>query len=356
MSRVLKFDLLIPIFILIFFSLTTLVSLDFALFRNQLIFTFLGLIVFFTLSLIDYRVLKKLASPILIFSLIALYLVLLIGIEARGATRWLAIGGLRLQLSEILKPFLLVSFASFLIRQKLFFMAFLATLVVIGLVVLPIFFQPDLGNTLVYIFTAVIIFIFYGVPIIWFMAPTLVLAIASPILWQILRDYQRERIISFINPTLDPQGTSYNLIQSVIAIGGGQFFGRGLGHGTQSLLKFLPERHTDFIFSTIAENFGFVGAVIVIAAFVFLLFRIYDALNKVDDQFGKLICGGVFSFLLVHFIINIGGNLGVLPITGITLPLVSYGGSSLLSTFILLGLVSSIANLTARSPQVLEIR
>lgn len=358
MSRIFRLDLLAPVFVLIFFSLTTLISLDFTLFRNQLIFTFLGLIAFTLFSLIDYRALKQFMMPILIFSVIILYVVLVVGIEARGAARWLELGGLRIQMSEILKPFLLISLSSFLIsgEGKISWWRFFMALLVMGIIVLPIFLQPDLGNAVIYLFSSALIFVFFGIPLLWLAIPTIFLVLISPLFWKVLHDYQKLRIMSFLNPTSDPLGSSYNLMQSMIAIGGGEFFGRGLGSGTQSLLKFLPERHTDFIFATIAENFGFVGALLVLGTFVFLLIRIYDISRHCDDSFAKILSGGAFFILLVHIIINIGGNVGLLPITGITLPLVSYGGSSLLSTFILLGIVNSIASIEQKDPKVLEIR
>lgn len=358
MSRIFRLDLLAPVFILIFFSLTTLVSLDFTLFRNQLIFTFLGLIAFTLFSLIDYRALKQFMTPILVFSVIILYVVLAVGIEARGAARWLELGGLRIQISEILKPFLLVSLSSFLIsgEGKISLWRFFMTILIIGIVVLPIFLQPDLGNTIIYLLASTLVFIFFGISLLWLVIPTIFLFLLSPLLWKVLHDYQRARILSFLNPGSDPLGSSYNLIQSVIAVGGGQFFGRGLGHGTQSLLKFLPERHTDFIFASIAENFGFVGTVVILGASVFILSKIYQVLRDSDDPFAKVFCAGSFSILLAHIVINIGGNIGLLPITGITLPLVSYGGSSLVSIFILLGIINSIASTEQKEPKTLEIR
>lgn len=356
MTRVINFELLFPVLVLILLSLTTLLSLSHDLFVNQLIFTLIGFFAFIIFSLLDYKRLKKFSLWIFAISVAALFVILFLGIEVRGATRWLDIIGFRFQLSEILKPFLLVSLAAFLSERKLYFSTFLLTLVLLGVVSLPIFLQPDLGNTLIYLLTCVFLLLFYGIPLSWFILPGGVLVIILPLLWHILRDYQKLRLVSFINPKTDPLGVSYNLIQAVIAVGGGGLIGRGLGHGTQSLLEFLPERHTDFIFATIAENFGFLGAVLLLSAFAFLLFKTYKIIIEAEDSFAALLGAGAFFLIAFQVFINIGGNIGILPITGVTLPLVSYGGSSLLSTFILLGILNSITRTFRKRPQILEIR
>lgn len=350
-------ELLSPILILLLVSLTTLLGLDKALFQNQLVFIVLGLLAFFAFSTLDYRFLKSFMLPFFVVSVMLLLLLIFFGTEARGAVRWFSFFQFRIQVSEVLKPFLLISFASFLTRNegRITLATFLLSLLFISIVSLPVFLQPDLGNTLVYMLVPFMMLIFFGTPVRWFGILALILLTLSPLLWQVLRDYQRERVLSFLHPTADPLGSSYNLIQAVIAVGSGQFFGRGLGHGTQSQLKFLPERHTDFIFASISENFGFIGGSLVLASFVFLLFRIYKIVREGEDSFGVLFSVGAFSLLLIHMFINVGMNVGILPITGITLPLVSYGGSSLLSTCILLGIINSIGRGRAFR-KTLEIR
>lgn len=356
MTKIWNTGLLFPALVIIAISLTTLLSLDENLFINQSIFIIIGLFAFALFSLIDYKILKSFSLPILIISIAALFLVLVLGTEVRGAVRWFDFAGTRLQISEVLKPFLIIALAGFLSNRRLTFNTFLVSLLLIGFVSLPVFLQPDLGNTLIYILTGIILLLFYGMPLSYFLLPSVLGLLILPVIWNVLREYQKTRLISFLNPEKDPLGASYNLIQAVIAVGGGELIGRGLGHGTQSQLKFLPERHTDFIFAVIAENFGFLGAVLLVAAFVFLLFKIYKIVKESDDSFGKLFGAGAFGLLITQLFLNIGGNTGILPITGITLPLVSYGGSSLVSTFILLGILNSIAASITKRPRILEIR
>jgi rod shape determining protein RodA len=217
-----------------------------------------------------------------------------------------------------------------------------------------IFLQPDLGNALIYIIVTVLTLLFFGFPFRLFFTGVILFLASLPIGWNFLHDYQKQRILTFLHPT-DPLGSSYNAIQSSIAIGAGMLVGRGFGQGTQSGLKFLPERHTDFIFATLAEELGFIGAVVVLLCFAFILFRIFIIFSRSEDPFCKLFLGVAFFLILSQFFINIAMNAGFLPIVGISLPFVSYGGSSLLSNFILLGLVSSVGrNVVSRS--VLEIR
>lgn len=358
MTRILNLELLFPALILVAISLTTLLTLDRTLFLNQLLFTGLGLLAFMIFSWVDYRIFKNLMLPIFIVSIISLFIVLIIGTQVRGAIRWFDLFSFRIQISEILKPFLILTFSSFLTSRegKITFPIFLLSLVFIGIVLWPILLQPDLGNTLIYTFTSILMLIIYGIPLSWFAIPGVTLLIFSPIIWHFLHDYQKQRVLSFLNPAIDPQGASYNLIQSVITVGGGGLFGRGLGHGTQSQLKFLPERHTDFIFATIAENLGFLGTMLIVATFIFLLFKIYKLIKETEDTYAKVFSIGAFLLILLQAFINIGGNIGIIPITGITLPLLSYGGSSLLSTFILLGILNSISQGAGKPHKTLEIR
>lgn len=357
MRRIFNFELLFPVFILVAISLTALLALDRGLFHNQLLFIFLGFLAFIVFSFVDYRPLRNFMLPIFLVSVILLFLLLIFGVEVRGAVRWMGLTSLKIQISEILKPFLLIAYASFLTRRgnRISFTTFIWSLLLVGVVIIPIFIQPDLGNTLIYVLAAFLILIFYGMPFWWLGITGIGLFALAPILWQFLLEYQKLRILTFLNPNFDPLGSSYNLIQAVIAVGSGQLIGRGLGYGTQSQLKFLPERHTDFIFATISENFGFIGAVLLLIAFTFLLLKIYKVTRETDDSFGALLGAGVFSLIFLQVFINIGGNIGILPITGITLPLVSYGGSSLLSTFILLGVLNSVSQ-DAKKHKTLEIR
>ena len=218
-----------------------------------------------------------------------------------------------------------------------------------------IYLQPDLGNALLYAGVILLTLIAFGFPIIWFFGGLLMSSFMTPVIWFLLHDYQKQRLLTFINPSKDPLGTSYNAIQSIIAVGSGMIFGKGLNEGTQSMLRFLPERHTDFIFAALSESFGFIGSLIVVICFIFLLKRIYSIFSSLEDPFCKTFILAAFFLILIQMFVNIGMNIGIIPIVGITLPFVSYGGSSLLSNFILLGLITSVQN-EMRREETLEIR
>lgn len=181
-----------------------------------------------------------------------------------------------------------------------------------------------------------------GLPLLYLLGTFIIFGILMPVFWFILKDYQKARLISFLNPYTDPIGAGYNSIQSMIALGSGQLSGLGLGRGPQSHLLFLPEYHTDFVFASLGEELGFFGGLLVIIFYFILLGKILKTASTTQDDFGKLLIVGIFAQLFIQVFINIGMNLGLLPITGITLPLVSYGGSSIISTFIDLGLVAAV--------------
>lgn len=348
--------LLAPVALLLVISLTTLLSLGQDLFFNQLLTLTLSLAAFFIFSQLPFDTLKRLSLPIYILSIILLIVVLVIGFEAKGATRWISLFGMSVQPSEVLKPFLSVSFATLLAnRSNTSFRSFISSLLLLLPIFLLIALQPDLGNALIYAGVIGIVLLVYGFPFKWFALLAVPFIFASPFLWNALHEYQQQRLLTFINPTSDPLGSSYNIIQAMIAVGSGMFLGKGLSQGSQSSLLFLPERHTDFIFATISEGMGFVGATLIIMALFFLCFRIYTIYRGTADTTEKLFAAFAFTFLLTHFFINIGMNIGLLPIVGVTLPFVSFGGSSLLSNFILLGILSSIRS-TQKNRSVLEIR
>lgn len=348
--------LITPVIALLLISLTTLFSLNVAFFKNQLVSLLFGLVVFFVFSKINIEFLKALKLPIYIFSIIFLLITFVIGVETRGAVRWIDIFGIRIQFSEVLKPFLSLALAARLSEEESpNVKSFLVNIALLLPIVILIFFQPDLGTALLYGAVGFFALSVFGFPLLWFLLLTLPAIIASPFLWVSLHDYQKQRILTFLNSSHDPLGTSYNGIQSVIAVGSGSFFGKGISEGTQSVLKFLPERHTDFIFATIAEGIGFVGTSFIIIAFIFLLWRIYILFNRSDDLFSKIFLSLAFGFLLIQGFVNMSMNMGLLPIVGITLPFVSFGGSSLLSNFIFLGLITAISANT-RNKNVLEIK
>ncbi len=358
MKRNFRLDwwLIAPVTVLVLLSLTVLFSVNAAYFRSQLVSLVVAVVAFLFFSQSDYTFFKQIEKPLYIVSLILLFIVLGIGIESHGAVRWLDIFGVRLQFSEILKPFLALVLSSFIVREstpsfKSFFLFFVLLLPVL----LFIFLQPDLGNALIYAFVAFLTIFIAGFPLFWFGVLLIPVILFSPIVWTMLHQYQRQRILTFLHPSHDPLGASYNAIQAIIAVGSGTFLGKGLSEGTQSGLKFLPEGHTDFIFATLSEGLGFIGATLVICALAFLCYRIFIIYMAAKDPFAKVFSACAFCFFLIQFFINIGMNIGFLPIVGVTLPFVSFGGSSLLSSFIFLGILSSIS-IANRNREVLEIR
>lgn len=345
-----------PALILVFISLTTLFSIDFTLFRAQLISFIVALLGFFFFSRINLAFLRQIKFLIYIGSIIFLAILFVIGIESRGATRWINLFGTSIQFSEVIKPFLAVAFSAFLAETTLSKRrSFLAAL----LLLLPVFFlivlQPDLGSGLIFAFVALFVLLVHGYPLYFFGIAAIPVVLSLPFVWTLLHDYQRQRILTLLHPSVDPLGTSYNSIQAIIAIGSGTFFGRGWFEGTQSTLRFLPERHTDFIFATIAEGIGFLGTSFVVLIFAFLCFRVYHVFANAEDQFSRLFAACCFGFFFIQGVVNIGMNIGILPVVGVTLPFVSFGGNSLVANFVFLGILTGIS-VSQKKERVLEIR
>jgi len=352
----LDFGILVPVCVLLIISLATLFSLNISFFQSQIFFLVIAVAGFLFFSQVNYKVLLLYKTPIYIISLVLLAIVLVLGIESRGAVRWIEIVGFRIQFSEVLKPFLAVSLAAFLTERKnTSFKTFVQAFAFVLPVVFLIFLQPDLGDALIYFIVALCVLIIFGFNLKYFLASIFPVIIAFPLFWHFLHDYQRQRVLTFFDPGRDPLGNSYNSIQSIIAVGSGMIVGKGFGQGTQSGLRFLPERNTDFIFATISEQLGFIGTAIMLICFVFILYRIYVIFRDSNDKFCKIFSGTVFFIFLIQIFVNIGMNIGILPIVGVTLPFVSSGGSSLLSNFIILGLLSAV-NRSLKREDVLEIK
>jgi rod shape determining protein RodA len=348
--------LIAPALILVTISLTTLLSINFSYFQAQFISLCVALLAFLFFSRINLEFLKQLTIPIYIGSLILLGIIFIIGFESRGATRWINILGTSVQFSEIIKPFLAVAFAAFLANTRHSKpKTFLLTLVLLVPIFSLIALQPDLGSGLIFAFVGLFVLLVTGFPLYLFGLSMLPLLLASPVIWTLLHEYQRQRILTLLHPSLDPLGTSYNSIQAIIAVGSGTFFGKGWFQGTQSSLRFLPERHTDFIFATLAEGIGFIGACVVVLTFAFLCYRVYLIFRDAEDQFSRIFAATAFGFFLIQGAVNIGMNVGYLPVVGVTLPFVSFGGNSLVANFIFLGILSAISSSQKRE-RVLEIR
>lgn len=309
---------------------------------QQLVFGLIGIIFFIGISNFDYRALKSLIKPLYILILVLLVFVFLIGVESHGSVRWIPLGIFNIQPSEFAKPILVLLLADFWGKKLPSWRNIFLSLTLIAPVSLLIFKQPDLGTTLTIIVLWMVMVFAARISLKKILSLVLIIGLVLPLAWLTLHNYQRARIISFLSPGSDPLGVGYNIIQSTIAVGSGQFLGRGLGQGTQSRLQFLPEFRTDFIFASISEELGLVGACLLLLIYFFISFYSYFLSQSSRDSFGYLIILGVTSILLFQTVVNIGMNIGIFPITGITLPLVSYGGSSVISTMIAFGFISSV--------------
>lgn len=337
------FSLLIPAILLVAISLATLFSIDITFFRQQFLFFFIGLFFYFLFLNIDYKFFALYTKYLYALIIIGFLTVLIFGTVVNGSKSWLVIFGIHFQIEEFLKPFYIIVVAYFLSHSR--FPNIIKYIAALG-ISLPIFFlilrQPDTGTALMYIVTFAGMLLMYSFPVYYYFISLFMILAPMPIIVQILRPYQKERLVTLINLTSDPFGSSYNAIQALISIGSGGFFGKGLGEGTQSVLRFLPERQTDFIFASISEGLGFLGGISIICLLCFMLYRIYKVSTNIHDKYPFLIVMGIFFLILVQTVTNIGMNMGMMPIIGVTLPMVSYGGSSLVTNFILLGIVSSI--------------
>lgn len=335
--------LLIPAVILSILSLVILRSVAPGQLFLQAVFLGISVLAYILVSFTDYKIFFALYLPIYLISIIFLLTPFVFGIHSRGALRWLQFGTVSLQPSELIKPFLLIAFTVAATRLKLHYL--------LGLFVLPfliIFLQPDLGTSLV-IFVGWLTVFLTKLSRRWIVILVLLSVILIPSGWFLLKSYQKDRILTYINPYSDPLGRGYHVIQSTIAVGSGQFWGRGLGHGTQSQLKFLPEHYTDFIFASLTEELGFVGGFFVIVLYTIILARIYQLSRSTSDPAAALFCLSNLALLTFQIFINTGMNMGLVPITGITLPFLSYGGSSLLSLAINFGILTSISRETTTS-------
>jgi rod shape determining protein RodA len=320
--------------------------------ERQVLYAVLGIAVMVALSRIDYTRFRDLRVTIYAAMVGSIALVLLAGTAVRGSNRWIDLPFFQFQPSELAKILLCVSLAAFVYERvrRPFGVRQTAGLLLLGLVPAGlVFLQPDLGTGIVLVAIVLAILFVAGIPWQHFAAigaAVLVLgsgayAAGSAAGVQVLEGYQQDRLTAFLHPSDDPSDASYQVNQAVIAVGSGQEVGRG-NDATQTELLFLPERHTDFIYAVIGERFGFVGSAFVVLLYAVLFWRAIRVMRIARSFYGTMIAGGVVAMLAFQVIINIGMNLGLMPVTGITLPLISYGGSSVLGTFLALGVLQSI--------------
>ncbi|NLZ74394.1 rod shape-determining protein RodA [Candidatus Falkowbacteria bacterium] len=350
-----NFDWLIlaAVILLITFSLVEIYSValgqeNFSLlnFKKQLFFAIIGIGLLFLFSFIDAYSLKSLSIYFYLFGIIILVAVLIFGSVVKGTKGWFNIGGFGLQPVEFVKFILILFLAKYfsglatkIKTSRHFLVSAFSTFVFVFLVLL----QPDFGSALILAAIWLIMIIAAGFPKKYFIIIGVAAAIIFVISWFFLfKPYQKDRILTFINPTANSLEAGYNISQAMIAVGSGGLTGKGVGFGSQSQLKFLPEAQSDFIFAVIAEELGLLGVLLILSFYSLFFFRCIAAIRRVNDDFGIYFIIGAAGLIFVQMFINIGMNMGIMPVVGLPLPFVSYGGSSLLSLLILVGVIENI--------------
>jgi rod shape determining protein RodA len=316
------------------------------LYIKQLYWLAVGLVVMCVTLTYDYRHLEKLSYPIYIISILLLLGVMFGGKMVSGSRRWLPLGPFAFQPAELAKIAIILALATYFNRRPRMEAMRLKDLIVPGvLVMIPVALiikQPDLGSGILVALVAASMILFVGVRWRTLMGCGLTLVMLSPVIWHFLKDYQRQRVLTFLDPGKDPLGAGYHILQSMIAVGSGQFWGKGFLQGTQSQLYFLPEQHTDFVFSVFAEEWGFVGSAVLLLLFTALALWGLLVARECKERFGYLLAVGVTALIFWQVFINLCMVTGFLPVVGIPLPLFSYGGSSLITTLLGVGFLLNI--------------
>ncbi|MEA3248981.1 MAG: rod shape-determining protein RodA [Patescibacteria group bacterium] len=320
---------------------------DFSNFWKQFWFAVVGLMLALALPALDYRTFARMGKFLLVLSVVLLVAVLLFGTTIRGTTGWFGIAGFGIQPVEIVKLLLILFLAKYFsdyaskkkgIRHV--FVSGVAAAILIALVML----QPDFGSALLLLTIWGTLVLVSGIRKSHLAVMALSLVAVAAVAWIfVLQPYQKDRVSAFLDPDSDPLGRGYNVTQSIIAIGSGGMTGQGMGYGSQSQLRFLPERQTDFIFAVIAEELGFLGVLFLCGLFVVVFWRGYRLVRSARDDFTLYLVLGITVSLALEVFVNLGGNLRLMPITGVTLPFVSYGGSSLIVKFMMIGILQSVA-------------
>ncbi|MBN2332939.1 MAG: rod shape-determining protein RodA [Deltaproteobacteria bacterium] len=314
--------------------------------RRQLAWFFIGLAGMGISFAIDYHMYQKIAYVAYGTAIILLVLVLIIGKTSMGAQRWLTIAGFTFQPSELTKLAVVLGLSRFFAERRTSppynLKELLIPFCMVGLPFILVLKQPDLGTALLIVLISLVIIFYAGITRRAIMTLVFAGIAAATCGWQFLHDYQRQRILIFLNPDIDPQGAGYHIAQSKIAVGSGGLWGKGFLKGTQNLLHFLPEQHTDFIFSVFAEQWGFLGAALLISLYLLFLLRGLVISQEAKDPYGSYLAIGITATFFWQFCINIGMVLGLMPVVGIPLPLMSYGGTSLLTSMILVGMLLNI--------------
>jgi rod shape determining protein RodA len=322
-------------------------------FERQIAYAAVGLLLMAVLSRFDYSRLREFKLGVYGLLIGLNVIVLALGSATRGSRRWINLPFFQFQPSELGKVLLVVALAGFVVDRSRRLVERETTARVMLLALGPaalVMIQPDLGTALVYVALALSILFVAGTPGrqlggligLFAVATVLVLVVAPATGVHVLKPYQVQRLTGFVHPSHDPANATYQINQSLIAIGSGEKTGRGVEHATQTGLNFLPEHHTDFIFSVVGETYGFAGAALVLSLYALMIWRILRIITLAKNLFGALIAGGILSMLTFQVFVNAGMTIGIMPITGVTLPLMSFGGASYLTTFLALGLLQSI--------------
>ena len=314
---------------------------------KQLSFVFLGIIAMAFFSRADYHYLRSYSRPIYFITIIILTLVLFVGSTIRGTSGWLGFGFFNIQPVEFAKIGLIIFLASFISSKKMVLgevVQLVASLILTAVLIFLVMKQPDFGSAMVLLSIWIGMAFLSGIN-----KKILIVLLGMGILlgtigWFNLADYQKARIVSFANPELDIKGSGYNVFQSIVAVGSGGLTGKGIGNGSQSQLNFLPESHTDFIFATITEELGFFGSILVLFLYAVLFYQMRKIALLAPDNFGYLVTSGIMIMFFVQLLVNIGMNIGLVPVAGIPLPFLSYGGSSLVACFVAVGIALNIYN------------
>ncbi len=320
---------------------------DLTIIIKQSVFVFFGILLMIGLSQPDPAFYKNLSALFLILSMILVILTILFGNEVNGAKRWLNFGFFSLQPSELIKIALPIYLAAYLYDKSLpiSLKHTFISIIIIGVSFFLIVFQPDLGTSIVVLLAGFYVLFLAGLSWKFIGSAVAVFILSLPFLWNnLLAPFQRQRVATLFNPEVDPFGTGWNITQSKIAIGSGGIFGKGYGSGSQAHLDFLPETKTDFIFAVIAEEFGFMGALVLFSIYTFILLRCFYLSFNARDRFCRLTIGGLSLIFITTIFVNLGMVVGILPVVGMPLPFISMGGTSLLSFYIAFGIIISMAS------------
>jgi rod shape determining protein RodA len=319
--------------------------IDYTYIHHQIIWVVLSLVSILIVIIVGYRRLLEASYVFYALGILLLIYVILVAQPRLGAGRWVSVIGINIQPSELMKLILILTLARFLSTNLYQENALRGTFIALVLTAIPMFLimiQPDLGTALIFIPVAVSMLYIWGFRLRYILLMFIMFIAGSPLFWLFLKDYQKARLMVFINPNLDPLGSGYTIIQSKIAIGSGGFLGKGWLAGTQSQLNFLPEHHTDFIFSCIGEEWGFLGAVLLLLLFYYIIINGLNVARESTNMSKKLLATGICILIAMQMVINICMCIGLMPVVGLPLPYISYGGSAMVVFSILMGLLISM--------------